>query len=184
MSPVAAGRREAFQGAPGVHYHLKCNACWPARKLFRSQGSRRVSSGRGIKGHSTGCKWLKGTGRNISVFGVTGGRRRPYGVYFLRARTNEAKNARIVQAKGPPGGTPILRRRGIRRKHLSRRDGRSRGLHRRTETCAGGDADLRAGHYEHGFSGVSTRENRRRAGVVPIAVIVAEEHHGHLRDHR
>ena len=32
MSPVAAGRRKAFQGAPGVHYHLSCNASWPRRK--------------------------------------------------------------------------------------------------------------------------------------------------------
>ena len=39
-------------------------------------------------------------------------------------------------------------------------------------------------HSQHGFGLVSSRENRRRLRVVPIAVIVAEEHNGHLPDYR
>jgi len=38
-------------------------------------------------------------------------------LYFERT-ASEAKNGGIVQAKGHPGGTPILRRSGIRRQHL------------------------------------------------------------------
>lgn len=41
-----------------------------------------------------------------------------------------------------------------------------------------------ASHSQHGFGLISTGESRRRAPVVPIAIILAEEHNRDLPDHR